>query len=112
MQPSSVDFPAPFGPIRHVSDPRSTASVTSSTAATAPNDFVAPRGLGAPRAPRLSFWGPRGPRRGGPPGAVSVVGRCVYCLNAVPNTATGLHEAIRPAHMLAIWMPLWLRGPK
>ena len=43
MHPSSVDFPAPFGPIRHVSDPRSTASVTSSTAATAPNDFVTPR---------------------------------------------------------------------
>ena len=42
MQPSRVDFPAPFGPIRHVSDPAATTSETSSTALTAPNDFVTP----------------------------------------------------------------------
>ena len=40
MQPSSVDFPAPFGPIRHVSEPGANVSETSSTAATAPNDLV------------------------------------------------------------------------
>ncbi len=32
MQPSSVDFPAPFGPIKHVSDPGKIARKTSSTA--------------------------------------------------------------------------------
>ena len=42
MQPSSVDFPAPFGPIRHVSEPAATSSETSSTALTAPNAFVTP----------------------------------------------------------------------
>ena len=43
MQPSSVDFPAPFGPIRHVSEPRPIARSTASTAATAPNALVTPR---------------------------------------------------------------------
>ena len=43
MQPSSVDFPAPFGPIKQVSEPGATRTVTSSTAATAPKDLPAPR---------------------------------------------------------------------
>ena len=42
MQPRRVDFPAPFGPMRHVSEPAATSSETSSTALTAPNDFVTP----------------------------------------------------------------------
>ena len=42
MQPSRVDFPAPFGPIRQVSEPAATSSETSSTALTAPNAFVTP----------------------------------------------------------------------
>ena len=42
MHPSSVDLPAPFGPIRQVSDPAAIASETSSTALTAPNDLVTP----------------------------------------------------------------------
>ena len=43
MQPRSVDLPAPFGPIRHVSEPLANSSVTSSTAATAPNLLVTPQ---------------------------------------------------------------------
>src|SRR6185503_16548178 len=42
MQPRRVDFPAPFGPIRQVSEPAATSSETSSTALTAPNAFVTP----------------------------------------------------------------------
>jgi hypothetical protein len=42
MQCSRVDFPAPFGPIRQVSEPRSTSNPTSCTALTAPNDFETP----------------------------------------------------------------------
>ena len=30
-----------------------------------------------------------------------------FFVNAVPNRGVGLHEAIRPAHMLGIWIPLW-----
>jgi hypothetical protein len=41
-QLSRVDFPAPFGPIRQVSEPRETRALTPSTAATAPNDFRTP----------------------------------------------------------------------
>ena len=42
MQPRSVDFPAPFGPMRHVSEPAAISSDTPSTALTAPNAFVTP----------------------------------------------------------------------
>src|SRR5688572_30647520 len=42
MQPRRVDFPAPLGPIRHVSEPAATSSETSSTALTAPNAFMTP----------------------------------------------------------------------
>ena len=42
MQPSRVDFPAPFGPMRQVSEPVAMSSETSSTALTAPNAFVTP----------------------------------------------------------------------
>ena len=42
MHPSSVDFPAPFGPIRQVREPAAMSSETSSTALTAPNAFVTP----------------------------------------------------------------------
>ena len=42
MHPSSVDLPAPFGPMRQVSEPSTMPSETSSTAATAPNAFVTP----------------------------------------------------------------------
>ncbi len=42
MHPSSVDFPAPFGPMRQVSEPVEMPSETLSTALTAPNAFVTP----------------------------------------------------------------------
>ena len=175
MHPSSVDFPAPFGPIRHVNTasgpwmaadhrvpedvevlerPRrleDRAETRLRSAVSRPVRDLPPldrdgarvdpeetgdaseqrRLPGAVRADqarqRPALDGQRDvvDRRDGAErlrdaadlagevrGAVSVLGRRVYCLNAVPNTATGLHEAIRPAHMLAIWIPLWLRGPK
>ena len=43
MQPSSVDFPAPLGPIKQVREPGATRRVTSSTAWTAPKDLPTPR---------------------------------------------------------------------
>ena len=96
MQPSSVDFPAPFGPIRHVSEPRSMRRVTSSTAATAPKDLPTPCDLA-------------GVRRTPPPSLqCSRTGRLLSLfVNAVPNRGVGLHEAILPAHMLGSWIPLW-----
>jgi hypothetical protein len=57
MQPSSVDFPAPFGPIRHVSEPRSTPRLTSSTAARPPNDLVTPPTSQARSAAPFPFVG-------------------------------------------------------
>lgn len=38
---SSVDLPAPLGPIRHVSEPRATGKATWWTAWTAPKDYEA-----------------------------------------------------------------------
>ena len=94
MQPSSVDFPAPFGPIRHVSEPRSMRRLTSSTAATAPKDFPTPS---TSQAYEDAASARQCSRR-----------RLAYLfVNAVPNRGVGLHEAIRPAHMLGIWIPLW-----
>ena len=51
MQPRSVDFPAPFGPIRHVREPAAMSSDTSSTALTAPNAFVTPTSSQAGSSP-------------------------------------------------------------
>ena len=52
MQPSRVDFPAPFGPIKQVREPGAMRTLTSSTAATAPKDLPAPRAShAAPVAP-------------------------------------------------------------
>ena len=95
MQPSNVDFPAPLGPIRHVSEPRSTERKTSSTAVTAPNRFVTPRVSQARPAASAELR--------------SDVG---YFENAAPKTALGLHEAMFPAHMLSIWIALWFFGPR
>src|ERR1700729_4291906 len=47
-----VDLPAPFGPIRAVSDPSGTARLASWTAATPPNDFDSPRTSRAGPSPR------------------------------------------------------------
>src|ERR1700733_14055970 len=47
-----VDLPAPFGPIRAVSDPSGTAKLASLTAATPPNDFDSPRTSRAGPSPR------------------------------------------------------------
>jgi hypothetical protein len=95
MQPRSVDLPAPFGPIRHVSEPRSIRTETSSTAATEPNDFRTPSTSHADAA-------------SAPSGSIYVV----LLLNAVPKSGRGLHLVIWPAHMLGIWIALWFRGPK
>ncbi len=94
MHPRRVDLPAPFGPIRHVSEPRSMPTSTSSTAATAPNDLRDAADLACEAR-----------------GAVGV-GRLDYRRNAAPNRALGLHWTILPAHMLSIWIPLWFLGPK
>ena len=51
MHPRSVDLPAPFGPMRQVSEPSTMSRVTSSTALTAPNAFVTPESSHASVAP-------------------------------------------------------------
>ena len=66
MQPSRVDFPAPFGPMRHVSEPVATSNETSSTALTAPNAFVTPK---SSQASFCSVSGARGER---PPPRIQV----------------------------------------
>ena len=95
MQPSSVDLPAPFGPIRHVSEPRSIDRL----------DVV-------DRRDRAEHLRDAADLTGEVRGAGLVVGELDYRRNAAPNRALGLHEAILPAHMLSIWIPLWFRGPK
>ena len=95
MHPRSVDLPAPFGPMRHVSEPRSIARSTPSTAATAPNSFVTPRPSLARSA--ASAWLSTG---------------SAYLENAAPKRALGLHDAMFPAHMLSIWIALWFLGPR
>ena len=95
MQPSSVDLPAPLGPIRHVSEPR---SIDRST--------VVDRGHGAERLGDAADLA----------GEVRGVGLAVdgfdYRVNAAPKSARGLHDAMFPAHMLSIWIALWFRGPR
>ena len=55
--PSSVDLPAPFGPMRQVSEPSAIPSETSSTAATAPNAFVTPESSHTSCAPGSTATG-------------------------------------------------------
>ena len=97
MQPSSVDFPAPFGPIRHVSEPRCDAEgdvVDGGDGAEGLPDAVDLAGVR--RSPCLRHV------------SRARTGRASYLfVNAVPNRGVGLHEAIRPAHMLGSWIPLW-----
>ena len=62
MQPRSVDFPAPFGPIRQVREPDAMASETSSTALTAPKDLVTPASAHA-RSSRDVVYANSGARR-------------------------------------------------
>ena len=102
MQPSSVDFPAPFGPIKQVREPGATRTVTSSTACDGAEGLADAarfaRGVGH-ACVRHSV----DTLLDDPPQPL---------VNAVPNSGVGLHEAILPAHMLGSWIPLWFVGEK
>ena len=96
MQPSNVDFPAPFGPIR-----------ARERAALDREEDVVDRG---DRAESLrDAAGLASETRGVGRTTEGVVG---YFENAAPKTAFGLHEAMFPAHMLSIWIALWFFGPR
>src|SRR3954465_11345539 len=75
-----VVLPAPFGPSRPTSVPRSTVNDTSSTATSEPNDFR--RGLMGSMSATILPWPLVPPRRFGP--AADFVGR------TVPETCSGV----------------------